>query len=174
MVRGGTVHEGKGIIFPQSKAALPATTEKDLRDLEFGKRMGVAFVALSFVRSAADVADLRRRLGKHDIGIISKIETREAIVQDSTIADRDNRPTDLKDDGFGVPVLDTRSRDYHPCCRQTVYVRTLYGFCAVRCKLVTDVIDHLLNCRIRGVKKPNPPLNIFPHLLRSKADPTIE
>jgi pyruvate kinase len=87
VAKGGTVHEGKGIVFPQSKAALPAITEKDIRDLRFGKRQGVAFVALSFVRNAQDVADLRRRIGKHDIGIISKIETREALKDIDAIID---------------------------------------------------------------------------------------
>jgi pyruvate kinase len=79
VIKGGTVHQDKGIAFPQSEAALPAITNKDSRDLEFGKSMRVAFVALSFVRSASDVRELRRRIGKHDIGIIAKIETREAL-----------------------------------------------------------------------------------------------
>ena len=87
VVKGGTVHEGKGIVFPQSKAALPAITDKDIHDLEFGKRMGVALVALSFVRSASDVAALRRRIGKHDIGVVSKIETREALKDIDAIID---------------------------------------------------------------------------------------
>jgi len=87
VVKGGTVHEGKGIAFPQSKAALPAITEKDIHDIEFGKREGVAFVALSFVRSAQDVSDLRRRIGRHDIGVISKIETREALDDIDAIID---------------------------------------------------------------------------------------
>jgi pyruvate kinase len=87
VVKGGTVHQDKGIIFPQSKAALPGITDKDIRDLEFGKSMGVAFVALSFVRSASDVAELRRRIGKHDIGIISKIETSEALKHIDAVID---------------------------------------------------------------------------------------
>jgi pyruvate kinase len=87
VAKGGTIHEGKGIVFPQSTAALPAVTEKDVRDLEFGKRQGVAFVALSFVRTAQDVLDLRRRIGKHDIGIVSKIETRQALKDIDAIID---------------------------------------------------------------------------------------
>ena len=79
VAKGGTVHQDKGIVFPGSKSVLPPITDKDVRDLEFGKRVGVAFVALSFVRSVSDVVDLRRRIGKHDIGIISKVETREAL-----------------------------------------------------------------------------------------------
>lgn len=79
IAKGGTIHTGSGIRFPQSKAALPTLTDKDLRDLEFGISRGVDFVALSFVRSASDVSKLRKAIGKKPIGIISKIETREAV-----------------------------------------------------------------------------------------------
>jgi pyruvate kinase len=79
VVKGGTVHPNKGITFPDSKSSLPSLTKKDIRDLRFGKTTGVAYVALSFVRTAGDVAELRRRIGKRDIGVISKIETREAL-----------------------------------------------------------------------------------------------
>ena len=79
VVSGGTVHSGKGVRFPQSKAALPALTSKDLRDLEFGIKRGVDFVALSFVRDAADIVNLRRKLRGASVGVIAKIETREAV-----------------------------------------------------------------------------------------------
>jgi pyruvate kinase len=79
VTKGGTILSGKGIRFPQSKAALPTLTEKDLKDLDFGVARGVDFIALSFVRSAADVKTLRKAIGKRSIGIISKIETREAV-----------------------------------------------------------------------------------------------
>jgi pyruvate kinase len=79
VVRGGVVKEGAGVVFPESRSTLPSLTEKDIRDLEFGKSMGVAFVALSFVRTASDVEELRRRIGRHETAIISKIETREAV-----------------------------------------------------------------------------------------------
>jgi pyruvate kinase len=79
VVKGGTVDRGKGITFPDSKSSLPSLTDKDRRDLRFGKAMGVTYVALSFVRTASDVGELRRSLGRHDTGIISKIETREAL-----------------------------------------------------------------------------------------------
>lgn len=79
VVRGGTIHPGKGVVFPDSKSGLPAMTAKDRRDLRFGISRNVAYVALSFVRSADDVRALRKLLGKRGIGVISKIETREAI-----------------------------------------------------------------------------------------------
>jgi len=79
VTRGGTVQPGKGVSFPDSKSGLPALTAKDRRDLRFGISKGVTYVALSFVRSAEDVRALRRLIGSRDIGIISKIETREAL-----------------------------------------------------------------------------------------------
>ncbi len=79
VISGGTVHPGKGVSFPDSKSGLPALTAKDRKDLRFGISRGVTYVALSFVRSADDVRALRRLLKSRDIGVISKIETREAI-----------------------------------------------------------------------------------------------
>jgi pyruvate kinase len=79
VTRGGTIHSGKGVGFPDSASALPALTRKDMEDVEFGLKMGVDFVALSFVRSAADVERLRKRLGEGGPPVISKIETRQAV-----------------------------------------------------------------------------------------------
>jgi len=79
VTRGGTVHPGKGVSFPDSKSGLPPLTAKDRRDLRFGISKGVTYIALSFVRNAEDVRALRRLIGPRDIGIISKIETREAL-----------------------------------------------------------------------------------------------
>jgi pyruvate kinase len=87
VVRGGTIQSGKGVGFPQSKAGLPSLTKKDLRDARFGISRGVPFIALSFVRDADDVLALRRVIGKKPIGIVSKIETREAVAAIDDIID---------------------------------------------------------------------------------------
>jgi pyruvate kinase len=79
VVKGGTVRPGKGISFPESISGFPALTAKDMGDLRFGISKGVDFVALSFVRAASDVVNLRKRIGKAGIGIIAKIETNEAV-----------------------------------------------------------------------------------------------
>ncbi len=79
VTRPGIVESNKGVQFPDSKRALPALTSKDRRDVEFGVRKGVDLIALSFVRSPDDVLALKRLLGKHEIGVIAKIETREAV-----------------------------------------------------------------------------------------------
>jgi pyruvate kinase len=67
----------KGINLPDSELDLPALTEKDLQDLESVARLA-DMVGLSFVQHPADVYNLRDQLdraGRHDIGIVLKIET---------------------------------------------------------------------------------------------------
>ncbi|MCS7206543.1 MAG: pyruvate kinase [Dehalococcoidia bacterium] len=81
VVRGGVLEERKGINVPGVQLAVPPTTEKDLRDLEFGVSKGVDWVALSFVRNAHDVRRAReilRTLGAQT-PLIAKIERPEAL-----------------------------------------------------------------------------------------------
>ncbi len=55
VTQGGELHDQKGAAFPDSQLRVPAVTDKDRVDLEFGKGLDVDYVAASFVRSAADV-----------------------------------------------------------------------------------------------------------------------
>lgn len=88
VVTGGLLGEKKGINLPGSLLSIPALTDKDIADLEFGLAQGVDFVALSFVRSEQDVQILRQRIhrwaqangGKGlDTPIIAKLEKPQAI-----------------------------------------------------------------------------------------------
>jgi pyruvate kinase len=78
---GGVLKSRKGINLPGSKISAPSLTEKDALDLAFACSIGVDFVALSFVRSAADVADLKSRLAKlgSPAKAIAKIEKPAAL-----------------------------------------------------------------------------------------------
>jgi pyruvate kinase len=81
VVHGGWLKPSKGMNLPGVKLSTPALTEKDRRDLAFGVQNGVDYVALSFVRQAADVEECRalvRSLGG-TCPVIAKIEKREAI-----------------------------------------------------------------------------------------------
>jgi len=81
VVDGGLLKPNKGMNLPGVKLSTPALTEKDRRDLEFGVRQGVDYVALSFVRQAADVMEAKalvKSLGGTQ-PLIAKIEKREAI-----------------------------------------------------------------------------------------------
>jgi len=78
VISGGPIGNNKGINLPGVQVSIPSMTEKDLADLHFGLNAGVGMIALSFVRTAADVLKLRDRLGKRPVTIVAKIEKPEA------------------------------------------------------------------------------------------------
>lgn len=81
VVKGGRLRSRVGIAFPDSHVDLPATTEKDMKDLAWGLENGVDYCAISFVRNAEDVIQLRNAIkkGGGNMGIIAKIERRSAL-----------------------------------------------------------------------------------------------
>jgi len=82
---GGTLLERKGINLPHTPLPIPSLTEKDRDDLEWAMLQNVDYIALSFVRTAADcteVKDLIKKLNKRHLGralLVAKIEKAEAI-----------------------------------------------------------------------------------------------
>jgi pyruvate kinase len=92
VIVGGMVTSHKGVNLPGVPLPIPSLTRKDTADLQFALDLGVDFVALSFVRSAADVRDLRALIeqsGSH-AHVIAKIEKAEAIdVLDDILAETD-------------------------------------------------------------------------------------
>jgi pyruvate kinase len=81
VVEGGVVQSHKGVNLPGVPLPIPALTEKDVDDLEFAlHELDVDFVALSFVRSAADVRDLKDLIAQSgsEARVIAKIEKAEA------------------------------------------------------------------------------------------------
>jgi pyruvate kinase len=92
VVEGGVVSSHKGVNLPGVPIPIPSLTRKDMDDLELALDLGVDFVALSFVRSAADVRDLRaliEQAGSH-AHVIAKIEKAEAVdVLDDILAETD-------------------------------------------------------------------------------------
>jgi len=81
VVHGGLLKQHKGINLPGSAVSASPISAKDLDDLRCALRAGVDFIALSFVRSAADVLELRRRIAAagSDAMVVAKVERREAI-----------------------------------------------------------------------------------------------
>ncbi len=82
VIQGGTLTSHKGLHLPGTSLRIPSLSVKDREDARFGVKLGVDFIALSFVRSPNDVRGLRRLLDAHGgraIKIISKIEKREAV-----------------------------------------------------------------------------------------------
>jgi pyruvate kinase len=81
VIHGGILTSKKGVNLPNTKVSLPSLTEKDAVDLEFALAHDVDWVALSFVRTAEDIHDLRQRItaaGK-EARIIAKIEKPAAV-----------------------------------------------------------------------------------------------
>jgi pyruvate kinase len=81
VIKGGTLLEHKGLNLPDTKISLPSLTNKDLQDIKFGVDNSVDLVALSFVRKALDIIELKNVLKKYNskIPVIAKIEKPEAI-----------------------------------------------------------------------------------------------
>jgi pyruvate kinase len=92
VLAGGIVETHKGVNVPGVPVPIPSLTRKDMDDLDFALDLGVDFVALSFVRSAADVRDLRELIesaGSH-AHVIAKIEKAEAVdALESILAETD-------------------------------------------------------------------------------------
>jgi pyruvate kinase len=81
VLSGGVVTSHKGVNLPGVPVPIPSLTRKDMDDLELALELGVDFIALSFVRSAADVRDLHALIehaGSH-ARVIAKIEKAEAV-----------------------------------------------------------------------------------------------
>ncbi|MGH7393021.1 MAG: pyruvate kinase [Candidatus Rokuibacteriota bacterium] len=81
VVAGGRLSDHKGISLPRVPLPVSCLTEKDREDLRFGIRQGVDFVAVSFVRSAADIAEVRKFLRDQgaDLPIVAKLERQEIV-----------------------------------------------------------------------------------------------
>jgi pyruvate kinase len=107
VVVGGLLKSRKGVNLPNVKISIPALTEKDLKDLEFGIKQDVDIIALSFVRSAKDIRDIVSRVraaGSH-ASIIAKIEKPEALeVIDEIIEECDGIMVARGDLGIEIPT----------------------------------------------------------------------
>ena len=88
VLRGGKLKSKKGVNLPNTNVSLPALTDKDKFDVEFAIKHEVDWIALSFVRTAEDVLQLRAYIDErstYKIPIIAKIEKPEALVNISKI-----------------------------------------------------------------------------------------
>ncbi|HEY7405636.1 MAG TPA: pyruvate kinase [Candidatus Angelobacter sp.] len=81
VINGGLLGEHKGINLPGTVVNVPSLTEKDEKDLEFGLKHGVDIVAVSFIRTADDVRQVKRMIRTHngDALVIAKLEKPQAV-----------------------------------------------------------------------------------------------
>ncbi|MFH1390410.1 MAG: pyruvate kinase [Candidatus Margulisiibacteriota bacterium] len=85
IVEGGVIGEHKGVNLPHTKLKLPSLTAKDKKDVEWGLKQNTDFFALSFVRKAADILELKKLIKRAAVPVIAKIEKPEAITNLETI-----------------------------------------------------------------------------------------
>lgn len=94
VIHGGILQNYKGINLPGVNMSAPSLTAKDHEDAEFALELGVDFMALSFVRTAADVGELKTVIKNRYTAIIAKIEKPEAL----------NNAEEILDEADGIMV----------------------------------------------------------------------
>lgn len=107
VVHGGILKSRKGINLPDTKVSAPSLTEKDLADLKFGLAQDVDWVALSFVRKAEDIREIKRIIAAagSDAKVVAKIEKPEALQNiDEIIAETDALMVARGDLGVEIPM----------------------------------------------------------------------
>ena len=108
VIQGGPLKSKKGVNLPNTDISQPALTEKDIEDAIFAISLDVDWIALSFVRHAEDLMQLRDLIaqhGAHKIPIIAKIEKPEAVENiDKIVAHCDGLMVARGDLGVEVPA----------------------------------------------------------------------
>ena len=87
VLNGGILGEYQGINLPGTNISIPSLTGKDEKDLEFGLKHAVDAIAISFVRTAEDVARAQRAIAARggDVPVVAKLEKPQAIENLDTI-----------------------------------------------------------------------------------------
>jgi len=104
---GGELGPRKGVSLPGVKIDLPAVTDKDLEDIKFAVEAEIDYLAISFVRQASHVHEVREVLKQYnaDIDLIAKIESQEALEHlDEIIAEADAIMVARGDLGVEIPA----------------------------------------------------------------------
>jgi len=109
VIQPGTVSNNKGINLPGVAVSVPALSEKDKEDLRWGLRAGADFIALSFVRNAADINDVHAIMDEvgFRIPVIAKIEKPQAVANlEEIVAAFDGIMVARGDLGVELPIED--------------------------------------------------------------------
>jgi len=109
VIEPGAVSNNKGINLPGVAVSVPAMSEKDIEDLRWGLRAGADFIALSFVRDAADIKDVHKIMDEEGIRlpVIAKIEKPQAVANIAEIVDAfDGIMVARGDLGVELPIED--------------------------------------------------------------------
>ncbi|MFR6600388.1 MAG: pyruvate kinase [Streptococcus sp.] len=121
----GIIAKQKGVNIPYTKIPFPALAERDNADIRFGLEQGLNFIAISFVRTAKDVQEVRaicEETGNGHVQLLAKIENQQGIDNiDEIIEAADGIMIARGDMGIEVPLkwFQFTKNDYHKsqCCR---------------------------------------------------------
>jgi len=136
---GGTLKSKKGVNVPGISIQLPALTQKDIDDINFGLQQGIDFIAASFARKASDILEVRRLVedAGADVKIIAKIENEEGIENmDSILEVADGIMVARGDLGVEIPAEDV-----------PMYQKEMIGKCNALGKIVivaTQMLDSMI------------------------------
>jgi pyruvate kinase len=120
VIVGGPLSNRKKVNLPGTKVSLPALAEKDVSDIQFGVKMGVDFVAGSFIRKAADVVEIRKIIEEAggNQQIIAKIESQEGFDElEAILAVSDGLMVARGDLGVEVPTEEVPLMQKHMIAR---------------------------------------------------------
>ena len=158
VIAGGTLASRKGVNLPVRSITAPTFTEKDREALAFGLRYGVDYVALSFVRTAADVLEARDMIRDHGsaVPLIAKIETHDALTNIDEIVDSvDGIMVARGDLGVAIPLatvprlqkmlIEKANRAGKPVITATQMLRSMQDSPRPTRAEVTDVANAVLD-----------------------------
>lgn len=139
VTNGGTLGEHKGVNIPNVAVGLPSVTDQDIEDIRFSCEIGVDVIALSFVRNAEGVEEVRelcKGFGGKDVQIYSKIESAFAIQNfDEILAASDGIMVARGDLGVEIPpadvprvqkvIIEKCNREYRPVITATQMLESM-------------------------------------------------
>ena len=145
----GRIQNHKGVNLPRTKLKIPILTSRDIEDLKFGLKNNVDYVALSFVRTARDVRNLKKLIGRHNPKslmppkIISKIEKPEAVKNfDAILKESDAIMVARGDLGVEMPESEVGGSHYR--------VLFLSAFVLLTFTFVMNTLAELIRQRLRN------------------------
>lgn len=172
VIHGGLLTSHKGMNLPETKTSISAVSEKDRDDLRFGVAQGVDWVALSFVRSAHDLHELRKMIQEDEkalgitpespIRIIAKVEKPEAIACIDEIIEAADAIMVARGD-LGIEV---------PAAKVPIYQKEIIAKCLKAAKPVI-VATQMLDSMIRNPRATRAEISDIANAVIDHADATM-